>query len=192
MATRFKACSVDGCNGNADRITARGSKGFCANHYARFRRSGNPTAGRPSYGAPIVQVRNCAGCGKTLPVPKNWSRTSRWKRQRPVQCRSCQSLRHGKSRTRLYRIWMGMLTRCGHRKCSNPSAIKYYIDRGISVCPEWHDFATFTAWAESNGYADDLTIDRIDAGRGYEPDNCRWLTMADNLRHRHGTLEAAA
>jgi len=77
-----------------------------------------------------------------------------------------------------------MMGRCGHYACSNPAAIKYYIDKGIEVGNEWRAFPAFAAWALSHGYSDDLTIDRIDSDRGYSPDNCRWVTMADNLRAR--------
>lgn len=88
------------------------------------------------------------------------------------------------SRTRLYRIWQGMMVRCGHRACSNPDAFAYYIDKGIKVCPEWYDFPAFAAWALDNGYADHMTIDRLDSEGDYEPTNCRWATMTENLRSR--------
>lgn len=40
----------------------------------------------------------------------------------------------------------------------------------------------------SHGYADDLTIDRIDNDKGYSPDNCRWVTVVQqgwNKRNNH-------
>lgn len=89
---------------------------------------------------------------------------------------------HGKTETRLYNIWCGMKARC--RRKSNP-AYKRYGGRGIDVCAEWNDFKNFSEWAESHGYADDLSIDRIDNSRGYSPDNCRWVTakaQANNTR----------
>lgn len=44
MATKFKACSVDGCKGNAH-YSAKGSKGVCGLHYKRLWRHGDPLGG---------------------------------------------------------------------------------------------------------------------------------------------------
>ena len=128
----------------------------------------------------------CCVCGNALRRPKNWTRLSIWRRLKPRRCKWCVAAitrKHGMTHTRIWNIWFGMLTRCGHRKCSNPAAFKYYINKGIRVCDEWHDFPTFARWAFANGYDDDLTIDRKDAAQGYSPDNCRWVTMAENLRN---------
>ena len=39
---------------------------------------------------------------------------------------------------------------------------EYYFDRGITVCDEWKDVNNFFEWALSNGYQENLEIDRID------------------------------
>lgn len=89
-------------------------------------------------------------------------------------CRSCGCLarKHGRARKeRLYNIWVGMRQRCRDKNCrSYPN----YGDRGIYVCKEWDDYPTFRAWAMSNGYSDELSIDRINPDGGYSSDNCRW------------------
>ena len=45
-----------------------------------------------------------------------------------------------------------------------------------------NNFEAFRDWAKKNGYRDGLTIDRIDPCGNYEPNNCRWLTRAENAR----------
>jgi hypothetical protein len=83
---------------------------------------------------------------------------------------------------RLYRIWQSMKARCYYSKHKNYNS---YGGRGISVCATWiHSFNTFTGWALANGYEDNLSIDRIDVNGNYCPENCRWITMADQQKNK--------
>lgn len=85
--------------------------------------------------------------------------------------------KHGLSETRLYFVWVNMIRRCEH---SNGKYYKNYGGRGIKVCSEWHDAATFFKWALANGYKEGLTIDRVDNDGDYEPSNCQFLTRSEN------------
>lgn len=81
---------------------------------------------------------------------------------------------------RLYNIWS-----CMKQRCNNPNhtAAPWYHDKGIRVCPEWNDnYKEFESWALSHGYNPTLTIDRIDSGRDYSPNNCQWITLKENQR----------
>lgn len=85
--------------------------------------------------------------------------------------------KHGWYGTRVYHIWRSVKDRC-----TNPNLKQYplYGGRGIKMCDEWaNDPNAFCEWAMANGYADNLTIDRIDVNGNYEPSNCRWITIEE-------------
>ena len=89
---------------------------------------------------------------------------------------------HGKSNSRLFTIWQGIKRRCNNQ---NDQSFDHYGGRGISMCKEWSDdFQSFYEWSMSNGYSDDLTIDRIDVNGNYEPSNCRWATRKTQSRNK--------
>ena len=92
---------------------------------------------------------------------------------------------HGMSGTRLYSIWRDMKNRCNGLKKRDK---KNYFERGITYCIDWERFEPFKDWALSDGYRDDLTLDRVDNNGNYEPNNCRWITRAEqnlNTRQNH-------
>ncbi len=85
------------------------------------------------------------------------------------------------SERRLRTAWRHMINRC-----TDPADKDYgnYGGRGISVCPEWvNDFGAFRDWSLENGYAEDLSLDRIDNDGGYAPINCHWATICEQNRN---------
>lgn len=89
---------------------------------------------------------------------------------------------HRDCSSRLYSIWTKMKARC-HRE--SDWSYKNYGARGIVVCEEWRSsYESFREWALNNGYADSLSIDRIDVNGNYEPGNCRWATMKEQARNK--------
>jgi hypothetical protein len=70
------------------------------------------------------------------------------------------------------------------QRCYNENNKRYarYGGRGITICDEWKTFEAFREWALNNGYADNLTIERINPDKNYEPNNCEWITLSENSR----------
>lgn len=89
-------------------------------------------------------------------------------------------MEHG-VRSKLYNKWHSMKNRCSRASCKD---YKNYGGRGIRVCEEWQDYSKFREWSLSTGYVEGLSIDRIDNNGDYEPNNCKWITMAEQQRNK--------
>lgn len=93
--------------------------------------------------------------------------------------------KHGYSGHPAYHIWTNMIARCEHPKCKE---YKYYGERGITVCNEWHDVKVFCEWSDKNGYKEHLTLERRDVNGNYEPSNCYWIPQIEQSWNKRNTM----
>ena len=129
----------------------------------------------------------CHNCGETYTRTGN---TAAWHRKRLrergyVFCsKACGSYRHGGIKNKMpeYSSWSAMKLRCNNDR--HPSYARYG-GRGISYDPSWEDFAAFLA---DMGHKPDpkMELERVDNGKGYSKDNCRWATRKEQTRNRGG------
>lgn len=100
--------------------------------------------------------------------------------------KSGKNFAHGLRNHRLYSIWIGMKNRCLNK---NTDQYKDYGGRGILICEEWLDFRKFYSWAIENGYDDEFTLDREENDKNYCPDNCRFITMQEQMSNKRNNIK---
>lgn len=90
---------------------------------------------------------------------------------------------HGKTGARVYRIWLHIKDRC-----QNPKHVHFasYGGRGVGLCESWSSFENF--FADMGEPPSKASIERIDNDKGYEPDNCRWATPAEQSRNKRNNV----
>ena len=95
-------------------------------------------------------------------------------------------MKHGMwaQNARLYRICRGAKGRCEDPK---NSSYKDYGARGIKF--KFNSIQHMYEWSLENGYADNLSIDRINNDGDYEPSNCRWVDIYTQANNKRDTLE---
>lgn len=87
------------------------------------------------------------------------------------------NIKHGQHGTRTYRRWKAMRQRAA--KLHGPYA-------AIECCARWESFEAFLV--DMGECPEGHTLDRIDNQRGYEPDNCRWATVATQNSNRSSVV----
>jgi AP2 domain. len=74
-----------------------------------------------------------------------------------------------------------------NRRCLRPQGAEVQKYEGVTICDEWMSFAPFMEWSLANGYTDEMTIDRIESSKGYEPGNCRYADYSVQSANRRIT-----
>lgn len=90
----------------------------------------------------------------------------------------------------LYNTWNGV-----KQRCNNPVCDSYinYGGRGIKMCDKWvDDFMIFFTWSIENGWRLGLSLDRKNNNEGYNPENCRWATSAQQNRNKRNNINITA
>ena len=95
--------------------------------------------------------------------------------------------KRGSGDNRIKHIWDAMKARCYSKKHKH---YKSYGGRGITICDEWlNSFDNFYRWALLNGYSNNLTIERIDNDKPYEPNNCKFIMSVEQQQNKRNVIK---
>ena len=101
---------------------------------------------------------------------------------------TCQCSRKCSERHPLFHVWASMKARCYRPKSK---AFKNYGGRGITVCDRWR--GSFWTFVEDMGdRPPGASIDRIDPNGNYEPGNCKWATLQEQVWNKRSSLPRIA
>lgn len=128
-----------------------------------------------------IRVFSCeCVCGKIKDV-----KLVHLNRGRIVSCGCKNMTKNGEGGTHLCKLWRSLKYRTSEKYIDRHC----YFDKGIVVCDEWKtNWESFKQWALENGYRRELQIDRIDNSKGYCPENCRFVTLKQNINNRDCTV----
>jgi hypothetical protein len=88
-----------------------------------------------------------------------------------------RSKTHGMSRSKTYKIWRNILSRCNNK---NVPEYHNYGGRGIKV--EWKNFEEF--YQDMGERPLNHWIDRLDNNKNYSKNNCKWVLPTQNQKNK--------
>jgi len=121
-------------------------------------------------------------CGRTRTISIKHLRTKG--RSNCICIRNKKLTTHGMAKTRLYKIYIGIKTRCYNKR---HISYRDYGAKGIIMCDEWLDYENFFK-DMGKDYKDGLSIERIDPKGNYESANCKWIPLIEQSKNKTNTI----